>query len=479
MTEDRVKARVVLARRHLIYFTQLTYPSYQRTPIHDLYSGALNAFAEGRISKLIITMPPQHGKSELSSRRLPAYMLGKAPDKKIAIASYAQSFARKFGRDVRRIMQDRKYSYIFPATRLADFVDKGYTNSVDYAEVVGRGGSLLLAGRGSGLTGMTVDTLILDDLYKNAEEANSPIIRASVIEWYKTVADTRLHNDSQQLIAFTRWHQEDLVGWLESQDLVDELTERTQLNRCDSTRWLRLNFPALKIGEPYDLDKRSEGQALWPARHSRERLLAKQKQDPELFGSLYQGDPKPSEGLLYQGGLSEYDYMPEIVTSRWSYTDTADEGSDFLCSICAMSDGTKIYITDVLYTQDGQEITEPLCAKMFTNHFITDAYIESNAGGRAFARNVAKLLIEEGNAATQVRWFAQTKNKEARIITNAAQIRQDVLFPRGWRKKWPLFAKALLEFRKNFGANTHDDAADALTGTLEKSPLISPFGFAL
>ena len=469
MTQEQIEARIELARRHLTHFTEVTYPRYSRTRQHDIYAGVLNQFAHGTIKKLIVSMPPQHGKSELSSRRLPAFMLGRDPDRQLAIASYSQTFARKFGREIRRIMADPKYRYIFPGTKLAEPADKGYTNSADVAEVVGRSGSLILAGRGAGLTGMPVDILIMDDLYKNAEEANSPIIRDSVVEWYKSVAETRLHNDSQQLIVFTRWHQEDLVGWLESQGLVDELTHRDQLKDANPDRWLKINFPAIKVGQPTDLDPRAEGRAFWPERHSLKRLQAKQREDEEMFASMYQGDPKPSKGLLYEGGFNEYDYLPEAIVERIAYGDTADQGKDYLCLICGVKDKAQnVYVTDVLYTQDGQEVTEPLGAEMLARNLVEQAWIESNAGGRSYARNVSAIL-EASKARVTVRWFAQTKNKEARILTNSAGIRQKVYMPRGWRQKWPEFARHLLEFRKNFRANSHDDAPDALTGLYEKS----------
>jgi len=478
VTKEEIHARISLARQHLARFTKLTFPAYDLTRSHQLFAGVLNAFAQGKIRKLIISQPPQHGKSELSSRRLPAFLLGKYPDSQIAIAAYSQSFARKFGREVRRIMADDKYRHIFPASRLAEPIDKGYTNSADIAEIVGHRGSLILAGRGSGLTGMPVDWLLMDDLYKNSEEANSPIVRASVIEWYKTVAETRLHNDSHQLIVFTRWHQEDLVGWLESQGLVDELTDRAQLEDADSSRWLKLNFPAIKEGPAIDLDPREPGEALWPDRHSAARLLEKKTQDTEVFDSLYQGNPKPSKGLLYEGGFLEYDNLPDVISSRWGYVDTADEGKDYLCAICAVFGEGKIYIVDILYTQDGQEITEPLSADLFKRNLVDTAHVESNAGGRAFARAVQRQL-EADRSQVKVRWFTQTKNKEARIITNSSQARQSVLFPRGWRTRWPEFSRHILEFRKVFRSNSHDDAADALTGIIETSPLVHSFGFVL
>lgn len=468
MTRERIEAIIEASRRHLTAFTQATYPKYQRTTIHELYLGVLNAFAHGRIKNLIISMPPQHGKTEISSRRLPAYMLGLDPDRKIAIASYSQQYARRIGREVRRIVDDPKYRYIFPNTRMAASQDKGYTNGADMADIVGHDGSLMLAGRGSGMTGYPLDAIIFDDLYKNAMEANSPIIRESVIEYYKTVAETRLHNDSQQLIVFTRWHQEDLVGWLESQGIVDDLTDIRQLDDSDPTRWLKLNYPAIKEGPKTELDPRDEGEALWPSRHSKARLEAKREQDQEVFDSLYQGNPKPSKGLLYEGGFQLYDNLPDTIIERWSYTDTADEGSDYLCSLVAVGGAEGgIYIIDAIYTQEAQEITEPLVADMLIKTATETAWIESNAGGRAFARNV-QTNIDDLMGRVSIKWYHQSKNKEARILTNSASVKQNVFFPRGWEKRWPALSRDLLSFKRLFRANTHDDAPDCLTGLYEK-----------
>jgi len=351
---------------------------------------------------------------------------------------------------------------------MAAKADKGYTNGADMADIVGHDGSLMLAGRGSGMTGYPLDVIIFDDLYKNAMEANSPIIRESVIEYYKTVAETRLHNDSQQLIVFTRWHQEDLVGWLEAQAVVDDLADIRQLDDHDPTRWLKLNYQAIKEGPPTELDPREPGEVIWPSRHSKARLEAKRLQDQEVFDSLYQGNPKPSKGLLYEGGFLLYDNLPETIIERWSYTDTADEGSDYLCSLVAVggSEGG-IYITDAVYTQEPQEVTEPLVADMLVRTATVKAWVESNAGGRAFARNVQKY-VDALNGQVQVKWYHQSKNKEARILTNSANVRQNVYFPRGWDKRWPKLANDLLSFKRIFKANTHDDAPDCLTGLYEK-----------
>jgi predicted phage terminase large subunit-like protein len=468
MTAKQLNGIIQSARSDLLCFTQATLVRYQRTKIHEIYATVLDAFAKGEIKKLIISMPPQHGKSEIASRHLPAFILGLNPELKIIIGSYSQSQARKFGRDVHRIIASPKYKYIFPNTRTANMVDRGYAAHADRLDIVGHEGSLSLAGRGSGITGDPCDIFIFDDLYKNLMEANSPIIRESVIDWYKAAAETRLHNDSRQLIVFTRWHQEDLVGFFESKGLVDDLVDVSQIKKNNPERWLKLNLPAIKEGPPFQLDPREPGTALWPARHSLARLVAKREQDQEVFDSLYQGNPRPSKGLLYEGGFQLYDTLPDAIIERWGYVDTADEGDDFLAAGCAVSGvNGGIYITDILYTQDGMETTEPLTADMFIRNATEDAYIESNAGGRAFARKV-RDLVDERAGMVRIHWFHQSKNKEARILTNAANVRQNVYFPREWKKLWPKFANDVLGAKKNIKANTHDDALDFLTGLYEK-----------
>lgn len=470
MTTEKIHKKIALAQRHLTNFIAVTYPGYELTKMHKIYSYILNKFADGEIPRLIVSMPPQHGKTESSSRRLPAYILGRNPDKKIAIASYSQTFARKIGRDVRRIMADEKYRYIFPDSRLAEPRDKGYTNSADEAEVVDAHGSLILAGRGAGLTGMPLDCLIIDDLYKNSEEANSPIVRESVIDWYKTVAETRLHNDSQQLIVFTRWHQDDIVGWLEKKGMVEDLVSPDQIGGFPNEKWLRINFPSLKIGSPTQFDPRENGEALWPKRHSRKRLEDKRLQDSEVFESLYQGNPRPLKGLLYAAGFETYDSVPEKIHDRIAYFDTADQGKDYLCGICACVDTSgDIYVTDVLYTQSPAEVTEKQSAKMIIETNTSLAWFESNSGGRSYARNVERIITTDYNRRSPVKWFSQTKNKEARILTNAATLTQRVKFPHDWHKRWPEFHSAMMSFKKVFRSNTHDDAPDTLTGLAEKS----------
>lgn len=204
------------ARRKLLWFAQYMNPKFKPTPFHTAYYRILDMFANGQIQNLIIQAPPQHGKSEGSSRNLPAKMLGMFPDKKIILCSYAATIAKDFNRDVQKIIDTPAYNAVYPETTLnGSNVVTVAANSLrnsDVFQIVGHSGEFRVVGRGGSLTSKTADVMIFDDLYKDSSEANSPIIRASAWDWYTKVARTRLHNDSQQLIVFTRWHPEDIIG---------------------------------------------------------------------------------------------------------------------------------------------------------------------------------------------------------------------------------------------------------------------------
>ena len=254
-------------RETLLSFTRTTLPSFTPAPFHEVYYDQLTQFAYGHIKKLMITMPPQHGKSEGATRRLPAFILGHQPDKRIAIVSYNAIKARKFNRELQRIIDDDTYHRLFPQTLLAGQTSsssnsttsksRNYARNADECEIVGYQGSFKTIGVGGSLTGEPVDVLIMDDLYKDAAAAWSPLIRQNIADWYDTVASTRLHNDSQQLLVFTRWHMEDLAGRLLEQEGEYDPIE-------NPNGWVRVSFPAIQNKEPTPLDPREEGEALWP-----------------------------------------------------------------------------------------------------------------------------------------------------------------------------------------------------------------------
>ena len=446
-------------------FAQHVYPFLEFTPFHKTYYRVLEAFAQGRIRKLIVSVPPQHGKSVGASTLLPAYMLGLDPDLRIAIASYSGTLASKFNRRVQRIIESREYAELFPDTTIKQGTKPaGYIRTSDEVEIIGHKGELLSVGREGSLTGNRVDCFILDDLYKDAMEANSPVVRSNCWEWYTSVVRTRMHNTSRELIVFTRWHEEDLIGRLMATESVRALNSFEDIDKVEDGEWLYLNFEALKTTPATEIDPRNEGEALWQAQHSRDLLLKRRKLDPQRFEAMYQGHPASREGLLYSSSFREYSTLPRDIVKRGNYTDTADTGSDYLCSVCYAvdSDGV-IYLTDVVYTTEPMEISERLVAAMLTKNDTRIAYVESNNGGRGFARALQRQLPR-----VKVEWFHQSGNKEARILSNSATVLHTLRMPANWHLLWPEFYAHLTTFKRQLKANSHDDAADALTGIVEK-----------
>ena len=441
------------------------YPFLELQPFHRAYYRVLEAFAAGRVRRLIVTMPPQHGKSVGATTLLPAYVLGLDPDQRVAIASYSGALASKFNRRVQRIIESREYAAFFPATTIKQgSKPPSYIRTADEVEIIGCRGGLLSVGREGSLTGNRVDCFILDDLYKDALEANSPLIRANCWEWYTSVVRTRMHNASRELIVFTRWHEEDLIGTLTAREPVAELREWAQLDGLPADTWLHLNFEALKSSPPTGIDPRMPGAALWEQQQGRALLEAKRRLDPLQFESMYQGHPSSREGLLYGLNFAEYDDLPHEIVRRGNYTDTADTGDDYLCSLSYAVDADgAIYITDAVYTREPMEVSEPLVAEMLLRSDTRQAAVESNNGGRGFARAVQSLA-----PGVRIEWFHQGGNKEARILSNSATALHLLRWPRGWNFRWPELYAHLTTYRRRFRANRWHDAADVVTGIVER-----------
>ena len=454
-----------LGERNLLSFTRHTLPAFAPAPFHLAYYEVLTRFAMGEIKKLMITMPPQHGKSEGATRRLPAFVLGQDPDKRIAIVSYNAIKARKFNRELQRIMDDDRYYELFPQTLLAgqaSYQEQGrrsrnYARNSDECEIVGYQGSFKTIGVGGSLTGEPVDMLIMDDLYKDASSAWSPVIRQNVADWYDTVASTRLHNDSQQLLVFTRWHMEDLAGRLLEQEGVYDPIENPQ-------GWLLVSFPAIQNRPPSEQDPRVEGEPLWPERHSLEKLLEIKGRSPTVFESLYQQNPQPSQGLMYE----EFTCYTDLPSRSYSvaYIDAADSGADYLCALFYKEAEDGNYITDVLYTKDPMEVTETTLTYMLQQHQVERCHIESNNGGNLFVSNLQQRSWDIGNRLTRFNPFHQNQNKTARIFAASASVQKLIKMPLDWKKRFPKFARDLTGYLR-VGTNAHDDAPDALTGTIE------------
>lgn len=283
------------SRKDLFRFTMSTMPSFRPAGFHRRYYDVLTKFAHGEIKKLMVFMPPQHGKSEGSTRRLPAFILGDDPEKRVAIISYSASKARKFNREIQRIIDSQEYQEIFPDTMLYGNPNatskEQWLRTADECEIVGHRGGFKTVGVGGPLTGDPVDVLIMDDIYKDAKSAWSQTVRDGISDWYDTVAETRLHNDSQQLMVFTRWHEDDLAGRLiDKQGLYDPTD--------NPDGWVIVTYRAIKEGGPTEYDPRENGDALWPERHSLHKLERIRDRAPRTFEALYQQRPTAMGGNI-------------------------------------------------------------------------------------------------------------------------------------------------------------------------------------
>jgi predicted phage terminase large subunit-like protein len=346
-------------------------------------------------------------------------------------------------------------------------------------EIVNHTGSLRVVGRGGSLTSKTVDVMIFDDLYKDASEANSPQIRQTAWDWYTKVARTRLHNDSQQLIVFTRWHPDDIIGKIIETEKVIFAERWDDFDNIPTGAWVLVNFEAIKTGNATEIDDREPGTPLWPARHSLERLLQQKQIDPIGFQCLYQGDPGNAEGKLYQP------FKTWVEKSDWGqyirsgcYVDVADQGDDYLFAASydiyksenqIWNENKRRYepllfalITDIEYTDEPTDVTTVTVPRLINNNNVQKAWIESNNGGSQFEKNVKKKV----RALTVP--FYQSENKEARIVTNAPFVNQHIIMPFGWETRFAKFHGHITQFLRKFDANEHDDDADGLTGIYEK-----------
>jgi len=257
----------------------------------------------------MVFMPPQHGKSELVSRRFPAWLLGRNPDLRLIGASHTRSLAVALNRDVQRILLDDRYKLVFPGTRLAPprwslrrlFPPR---RTMDFFEILGRRGGLRSAGVGQSIAGLPADGAIIDDPFGKREDADSPTIRQKVWDWYANDLYTRLSADAWIVLTHTRWHRDDLAG-----RLLRKMADRA------SDQWEVLCLPAISgeqgagSGEHggtsrghdcllpapcsrlHALDRRLPGDPLWPAFKSAADLEIIRQQDARAFAALYQQDP--------------------------------------------------------------------------------------------------------------------------------------------------------------------------------------------
>lgn len=287
------------ARKSLLQFTEYTNPLYARAGHHERIAAKLEAVERGEIDRLMIFMPPRHGKSELASKRFPAWALGRNPRRQIIAASYNSDLANDFGRSVRNIVAEPEFGQVFPSVTLAQ--DSQAANRFNTSS----NGSYIAAGVGTAVTGRGADIGLIDDPFKDREEADSERRRDLVWDWYRSTFYTRLMPGAAVILIQTRWHEDDLAG---------------RLLEHDAGQWEVLDLPAI-----------SDGKALWPEWYPIETLeRIKATIGQREWSALYQQQPQPDEGTFFQRAwFKEWDHLPALRYYGTSDYAVTDGGGDY------------------------------------------------------------------------------------------------------------------------------------------------------
>ena len=346
--------RVELARACFAGFVDYTMPKYRMGWVHEEICLELDKFftavQRGESPRLMLTMPPRHGKSELASRRFPAYAFGRDPDTTIISTAYSAELSSRMNRDVQRILDSDAYKEVFAHVVLAGKNSRAvtpksagksgtYLRNSDIFEIVGHGGSYRSAGVGGGITGMGGNCLIIDDPLKDRAEADSPTIRQKVWDWYTSTLYTRLAPGGGILLIQTRWHTDDLAGRLLAAQYAGE-----------GDAWRCVNFPAIaECDEPF----RKNGEALHPERYSLKQLQSiRAALGPRDWSALYQQRPTPDGGAVFRKEWLRY-WLPKDLPQKFdklilswdmTYKDNAD--NDYVVGQVWGKHGANCYLLD-------------------------------------------------------------------------------------------------------------------------------------
>lgn len=298
-------AKRELANRKLIPFIEYNFEEYDANWHHKLLAEKLEAVERGDIKRLIVVMPPRHGKSELVSVQFPAWFIGKNSDKAIITSSYSADLAVEFGSQTRNLINTKEFKNVFQEIKLAE--DSQAKNNWG---ISGHRGKYVATGVGGAITGKGADVLIIDDPFKNREEADSPVTREKVWKWYTSTARTRLSPKGAMIIVHTRWHEDDLIGRLLKSEGADE--------------WEVINLPAIAVK---DDEYRKSGEPLWESQYDLDNLLSiKRDIGPYDWSALYQQEPVDEESQEFKREWFKYRTWEEVermTTRKFATIDTA------------------------------------------------------------------------------------------------------------------------------------------------------------
>lgn len=402
-------------------------------------------------NRLIITCPPRHGKSFLCSKYLPAWYLGKFPDKRVIMTGHGADFASIWGARALQTLSDNGSMFGLNVPR---------KQSIERWNIPGRDGGMDTAGVNGPITGKGADLLILDDVIKNSEEANSETYRKKTWEWWQSTAFTRLEPDGVAIVILTRWHEDDLAGRLLRGDSSGEDAEFAD-------KWHLINMPA--IAEDGDCLGRKPGEALWPERWSIERLRNKRAGMRQYWWSaMFQQRPTPEEGGMFKRAWLRDARAPETIVRAVRYWDKAATagGGDYTVGCLILHHEGGYHIAHVERGQwsslEREKVIERTTARdQETYGGKVKGWFEQEpgSGGKESAEATIRRL-----AGYSVRAERVTGDKATRADPLAAQCEAgNVTVEKG--AGW---AEAFKDELCMFPNGTHDDQVDAASGAFNK-----------
>lgn len=449
------------AQERLLHFSVYTKPDYHVGWHHRIMCSALDDFAAKKIKRLMIFMPPRHGKSELVSRRLPAHIFGQKPNAQIIATSYSASLASRMNRDVQKIMDDQSYKELFPKTKLGGKKEGSKiqaTRTTSFFEITGHSGLYRSAGVGGGIVGMGADYIIIDDPIKNQEEADSDIYRQRVWDWYTSTLYTRLEKDAGLLITLTRWHEDDLAGRL----------IQMMKTAPDADQWQIINFPAIREDMETEQDPRKIGEALWSEKYDVPALKSIHLSvGSRTWNAQYQQRPAAQEGEIIKREWWKFvKEMPtefDCIIDTWDLTFKESSNSDFVSGLIIGKKGAHKYLLGSIHERMSFTKTiEKMLWVRKTWPQINRTYVEEAANGAALLDTLRPKISGLIGVKPQ-------GSKIARANAIAPQAEAGNLWLLGEsHSQCPLWVQEFIEEWSVFPNGRNDDQVDAYTQGISK-----------
>lgn len=446
-----------LARANLLDFTTYTKTDAVGYDIgwhHRVLCDYATRFARGEIKRLMVFMPPQHGKSEIVSRRLPAFLLGMNPDAEIIQCSATDDWAVELNKAAKSVVRSEEYQRLFPNTALP-VAGRGQSSRQDFWQVSGRRGCMYSTGVGGTIVGRSMQFGIVDDPFAKREDADSPKQREKVWNWFWNDFMTRGSKDCGVLITHTRWHRDDLAGRL-----------LAQMQSGEGEQWTVLSFPAIRGIEPNILDPRKQGEPLWPYRRTLQQLELIRDTDRRSFESLYQQNPIPDGGTewpgsFFDGGDVWFDDWPNDTLVRTVGIDPSKgskaKAGDYSAIIkCAVGQDMCLYVEADMDRRHVDAIVSRIIEVQ--RSFRPDAQAIEVNGFQEWVADRTERLGDEQACFVPIVRIDNKDHKEARIrrLTPYLSMRR-IRFKRNSPG-----TTLLVNQMRDFPNGEHDDGPDAL-----------------